>query len=97
MKHKKPNAEVTIFSALKVDFQYSMKIEGASDVNGTGSVLIKELNPSPEKIRETVEAYVTEKAVSHLGQRAEHSLDASIVITNTSKMTTKVNITPGKA
>ena len=49
MNHKKQNSEVAIFSALKVDFQYSMKIEGASDFNGTGSVLIKELNPPLEK------------------------------------------------
>ncbi|WP_404301142.1 hypothetical protein [Alicycliphilus denitrificans] len=51
MNHKKHNAEVTIFSALKVDFQYSIKIEGASDFNGAGSVLIKELNPPLEKIK----------------------------------------------
>ncbi|WP_131394472.1 hypothetical protein [Comamonas thiooxydans] len=97
MSNQKQSAEVTIFSALKVDFAYSMKIEGASDFNGTGSVLIKEPNPPQEKIKETVEAYVTEKAVSHLGQSAEHILNASIVINNTSKMTTKVHITPRTA
>lgn len=97
MSHKKQSNEATIFSALKVDFIFSMKIEGALDFSETGSVLIKEPNPPLEKIKEAVEAYVTEKAVARLGQSAEHSLDVSIVIKNTSKITTRVNITPRTA
>lgn len=92
MNNQKNKTEVTIYSGLKVDFQYSLKIAGAPDVNGDGSVLIKEKNPSKEKIKETVEAYVTEKAVSHLGQATEQSLDASIVVTKTSEVSTKVAI-----
>lgn len=93
MKREKHNIEATMFSAVKVDFIYSMKIDGSPDFTAKGSVLVNGENPSFEKIKEAVEAYVAEKAVAHLGQSEELTVDTSIDITNTSKVVSKVKIT----
>jgi hypothetical protein len=94
MSQQSNSGEVVIFSAVKVSFDYSMKISGAPDFKGSGSVIVKGINPSLDTIKQAVEAYVTEKAVLQLGQSKELSLDADIKITDSSKINTRVNITP---
>lgn len=94
MNTKKQTAEVIIISGVRVDFDYAAKNSNSLSFYGSGTVFIKEPNPSDEKIKQAVETYVSEKAVIHLAKSEVVSVDLSITITNTSKITTNVSITP---
>lgn len=86
--------EVAMVSATKVDFNYIMRIEGVPDIAGSDSVLIRGDSPSHGEVKEAVEEYLIEKAVSHLGKSEEFSIEMSVDVTKKSKLTTKFNISP---
>lgn len=94
MNNGKNGSVVTVFSAKKFNFDYTIKIDGVKDIEGSGSVLINELNPSDEKIKEAVEGYVAEKVAAQLEGSSELVANASIIITKVSRVTTNIEIKP---
>lgn len=83
---------IVSFFATKIDFDYTISIEGTPDICQHGTVIVHGIAPSVENIQEAVNGYVGEKAVTVLSNSAEASVNVAVVITNSARISTNVTI-----
>lgn len=91
MNDKDQVNKTTIFSATKVEFNYTIKII-EKIISGEDSLLIPGINPSKETIKTTIENHVTEIAVKSLAGSEGANAKIDIKIIKTTKISTQITI-----